>query len=446
MNDLAILEILIAFFLFMPLCRPYIKTLMRIEGFVYFPPIALFCAAALFPAYGFRPECVPLLVVTLLHNMLNTRSLFASIGRLRYADDERGPLSFLIMLALLVASSFIAIRYVPVTDASRMESARIIREYDAERETEYYLRVYENPAAPAGGPFILAVPPVCGSAAIIDKVAAALAKNGARVISFSRKDFDLGALDADGKLLLPEYGVVKKLFSALSGGWKKEKQNEAGRFLETERADDIVFMLSCLKKNFVPAAVIVLGYGAGGAAITALAADESFTRKFPFVTGALAVESSFLSFYQPQTPLYAEEKPAGERDSFFEQKIDGFKNWSGRFKNAPVTVNVPPQRLHFPLAFIMSDALWGTDERYAPVKALAEEGAALITLYTPPGTGAADFTDVPEKFPLLSTLLHGEGARVWTEYDSVSHTARLILDFAAGLGTVQSPQTDTPPH
>ena len=92
MNDLAILEILIAFFLFMPLCRPYVKTLVRIEGFVYFPLIALFCVIALFPAYGFRPECVPLLLFTVLHNILNTRVLFASVGRLRYADDERGPL------------------------------------------------------------------------------------------------------------------------------------------------------------------------------------------------------------------------------------------------------------------------------------------------------------------------------------------------------------------
>jgi dienelactone hydrolase len=433
MNDLAILEILVAFFLFMPLCRPYVKTLMRIEGFVYFPLLALFCAAALFPAYGFRPECVPLLLFTVLQNILNTRSLFASIGRLRYADDERGPFFFLIMLALLALSSFTAIRYVPLTDTSRMENARTLREYDAERGTEYFLRVYENPAAFSKGPFILAVPPICGSAAIIDKVAAALAARGARVVSFSRKGFDLGALDTEGKLLLPEYGVVKKLFSALSGGWKKEKQNEAGRFLETERADDIAFMLRYLEKNLSPSEVLVLGYGAGGSAIAALAADERFIQKFPFVSGAAAVESSLLSFYQPQTPPHAEEKPAARGGSFFEKKWDGFKNWSGRFKNAPVAFHAPPRRLYFPLAFIMSDALWGADERYAPVKAFVEEDGARVTLYTPPGTGAADFTDVPEKFPLLSALLRGEGRRVWTEYDSVSQSARLILDFAAGL-------------
>ena len=433
MNDLAILEILIAFFLFMPLCRPYVKTLVRIEGFVYFPLIALFCVIALFPAYGFRPECVPLLLFTVLHNILNTRVLFASVGRLRYADDERGPLYFLVMLAFLVITAFIAIRYVPVTDASRLEKTRPLREYDGERGAEYFLRVYDPPAAPSGAPLILAIPPVCGSVALIDKVSASLAESGARVVSFSRKDFDMPALDGDEKIILPEYGNVKKLFSALSGGWKKEKQNAAGRYLEAERAADIRFVLACIEKRFAPAEVLLLGYGAGGSALVLLAEDGRFIRRFPFVAGAIAVESSLLSFYKAQEGPHPAERAAGGSESFIEQKIAGFKSWSGRMKNEAVTVNTPPASLTFPLAFIMSDAFWGTDPRYAPVKALIGENAAMTTLYTPPGAGAADFTDVPEKFPLLSALLHGESGRAWAHYDSVAHTARIILDFNAGL-------------
>jgi hypothetical protein len=58
-------QALIVLFLVLPLFRPYAKTLWSSDGLGWLPFLALAIALGIFPAYGFRPECIPILVICL---------------------------------------------------------------------------------------------------------------------------------------------------------------------------------------------------------------------------------------------------------------------------------------------------------------------------------------------------------------------------------------------
>ena len=85
MPELIILELLAGLFLFLPAARMPSRSRYPLEGIVCLPPLALLIVTGIFPAYGFRPECLPLLVCCVMGNVANS----ALLTRVHAAPSRR---------------------------------------------------------------------------------------------------------------------------------------------------------------------------------------------------------------------------------------------------------------------------------------------------------------------------------------------------------------------
>jgi hypothetical protein len=80
------------------------------------------------------------------------------------------------------------------------------------------------------------------------------------------------------------------------------------------------------------------------------------------------------------------------------------------------------------------------------VLASFQMGTQPAALAMVPGAGPLDYSDVPEKYPLLSLLFSGDTAPVWAREDYLGGTASLILNFAAAVEQPVSGRPDTAGH
>jgi hypothetical protein len=62
-----------------------------------------------------------------------------------------------------------------------------------------------------------------------------------------------------------------------------------------------------------------------------------------------------------------------------------------------------------------------------------EKGTRPAAMVMVPGAGPLDYSDVPEKYPILSLLFPGDMAPVWSREDYLPGTASLIVNFTAAL-------------
>lgn len=422
MPDLGIIEIIIALMLFLPLCRPYIKTFAKVDGFVWLPPIAFVCLIALFPAYGFRPECLPLVLFAFIHNVLNLQMLFASIAKLRYNEDsERGLGFFAVMLVLLVAVEFIALRFLPVIETSELVHAQNVTVRDSLNNNTYYVRVYGNSSAEEPKPLLLVVPPVIGSAAIVDTLCDTLAAEGGMVMSFSRKDFDIPAISEDSRTDFPSGTLIKKSISSLLSGTKREKANRNGRFFEAERLKDIEFIIPFAIKNYMPSSVRIAGWGAGGAALVLL--NDEFINQYD-IESAVIIESPFYSFFEAPKSDSLNEEP--HKGGVITQTLDKVDSWLKEHSDKKVEPMPNMPLAAVPISIITSDLI-NSKESYRALKSFVNQNKNII--FTPVrGAGQTDFCDAPLKYPFITALVHGKAERVWQPENSVHETARLILE------------------
>jgi hypothetical protein len=89
-----------------------------------------------------------------------------------------------------------------------------------------------------------------------------------------------------------------------------------------------------------------------------------------------------------------------------------------------------------PVLYILSDrALYsrGRENRYMSIQESFRNSASPAALVMVPGAGPLDYSDVPEKYPLLSLLFPGDRAPVWSREDYLPGTASLIVNFSAAL-------------
>lgn len=365
MPDIGILEILIAFFLFIPLCRPFLKNFILIEGFAYFPPIAVFCVIAIFPAYGFRPECVPLLVFALISNALNLSSLSASISHLRYsADAERGSVYFMVMLVFLTVSVFIALSFMPFTDTAGLPVAKSEIFKPTGEENEYLLRYYYDDKSSYSNetPVILAAPPVLGSSSVIDMICAAMEQKGFLVANFSHSDFDLFSVDVEGRVSYPTFKTAKKIITSVF--------NRDNAYFEDIRGKDIDTVLPVIRKRFPSRKIFIIAYGASGSALASLSRDADFVAANPDISGGIIIESSSYSY-------------------------------------------VPDAR--FPVLCVASD--------------MSKTESGLMKIVSYDKLGRFDFSDVPEKYPIIRSVLRENKKGLINNNECIPFAATIMADF-----------------
>jgi hypothetical protein len=453
MWELRTLELLAALFLLLPLIRPFFKGLWAMDGLTVLPLLALGVGAGIFPAYGIRPECLPLLLYALVLNIANFHALGGVFGRLKNDDfRDRGIAGTGLLAALLIAVTALAVLFAPSPDAAMTDSGtRSATILDGERNVELFLRAYapppETPAAEKR-PLMILIPPATGSLLAVDRLCGELSRRGFTTLVCSRRGIDAPALQTDGKRrLLSPIGSLRRL-RALFLGTRWVAANAIGRDLEEERKQDLAFLLSSLQNRRDPGlpgivpedatdrnVIFIAGYGAGGAAAALLAAEPGFAKRNPAVRGIIGVESPILSALgQNPAPGRAPNRMQSGWLRFFltdlEAKITGLgpKRLRG-FGRIP--------QPEVPALFILSDRAlsysWRRQERYLSVLETCRGAAKPAALVMVPGAGPLDYSDVPEKYPLLSRLFPGEGAPLWNREDYPGGTASLMANFSAAL-------------
>lgn len=414
--ELLLLETFAAVFLLLHLLRPVFKGLWKLNGLVLLPAAALGILAGIFPAYGFRPECIPLLAAALYVNFQNAAAFLSLFSGLQNDDyRDRGPVYTAAALILFGFACWTAWRYAPPLDAEPGPAQTMLLQ-DRERNEDLWLRVY---GAEEGRPLMLLIPPVAGSVPVIDAVCAVLAEKGLAVLTYSRPGFDSPALDPSGSAVRLSLPGLYRLGSALIRGHVSAPAAAAGAGLEEGRLRDLEFLVQELSQNktlqdMLPGVdretLFIAGYGAGGAAAVRLAAAPEFSRR---IKALVAVESPFLSTLEPETP-----------------EASGLLAALRRFLPGKITGAAEPPRPEIPVLYIVSEgAVQERNGRYATIFGAlrSSRGPALLAALS--GAGPFDYSDSPRLYPLYGVLFGGKGPGREGEYPAL--TASLIANFAA---------------
>lgn len=462
MQELKILICLIFLFQFFALIRPLLKGLQSIEGLSWLPLLALGIIIAIFPAYGFRPECVPLLFYTIMLNIINIPAIILFLGRFQNdAFLERRPVFTVSLIILLILTAGTAFYFMPIRETA-LETGGIITETikDRTRNAELFLRIYTGKARPAtpdagGGspaadqalgavqpdpaepprPLMILVPPVLGSVMMTDRVCQALSGRGLTALTYSRRGFDSPAVENQRRFGLSPVknaGILRTLVMGTGSG----PANAAGQILKEERGRDIQFLLSYIAQNELPAlagtdlnCIFIAGYGAGGAALVSLSASGDFIAQNPALKGIIAVESPL------PVPREEKQEPAAENAGWIAAVKAELGAWFAGLRTQKTNAGagaVPGPKL--PALFILSDWIQYSryrDSRYETILRAfhrAEEPAVLAAV---PGAGPADYSDGPEKYPLYSVLFPGKEKDLWKSEDFAAGTASLAVNFAS---------------
>jgi hypothetical protein len=440
MEDLWILESLVLLFLFLSLCRPLIKGLWPLEGLAWLPLLSLVITLGLYPAYGFRPETLPLAFFELLLIFFHLPDMGASLTR-RSGDAfrDRSPLFTVMALLLCAAAGFLALAFAPKTSEPPSGEVQTLALRDEGRARDYFLRIYRPPARNQGLPLLFVIPPEAGSAASIDHICAGLRSRGFTVITYSRRGFDVPSLGEGGRKHYGSPARIYQQWSAFHGGFKFKTANDRGSSLEAARMEDIEFLLPqvILRRGAGALPLVMVGYGAGGAALVRLAdAPPGAAPWNGQVLGIAAVESGLWGLY------LAEDKspPAAsvEKERFWE-RIPG---WFAGLKPQRISGLGPVPRPGIPALYLVSDRVQEDKPGGDPYGALrgtlrdSSRPAALVSLA---GAGPLDYTDHPQINPVYSALFPGRGKRELTAQDLINATSAIIGGFAALLAEAPHP-------
>jgi hypothetical protein len=441
--ELRILEAFAVLFLFLSIIRPLVRGLWKLDGLVACPLLALGIMVGIFPAYGFRPENIPLLFFSLFLTMVNMPDLTATVSGLQSDSYRDRGLLFTFGTALVFAFTlWIALYFAPPMEMElSTEGVSALYLQDRGRNTEFHLRVYGPKEAAISGaeppvlrPLLVFLPPVAGSLLVSDAVCAALRDRGFTVLSYSRPNFDSPAFDQNAAPVRLFFPGLYRLINAISRGGSDAAANAGGRELEAERRQDTEFLLQELMQNktlrdLLPDvdmdSIFLAGYGAGGAALTALSGNAGFTARYQQVRGIIAVESPLLSSLEEDALPPPLPTPGNPVIAFLFQARDFGKSFIPRKITHIGTVPQPT----IPILFILSDkVIENRSGRYETVLRVLGASRESAILAAVPGSGPFDYSDSPRYYPIYSFLFRGHrmGQAAGPEL-----TASLITNFAA---------------
>jgi hypothetical protein len=423
MREIWIPELLAALFTLVFLIRPLFKGLWSLDGIAWFPILSLGVAAALFPAYGFRPECLPFLAYQGITALISVRPLLAGARR---GFRERASLFIIPAIVFLAFFTGIALCFAPLDPLPT--EARLVRVPGR----DYSLRIFD--ARPSRGLIFLA-PPEFGGVRAVDGVCAALAERGFTVISYTRSG-------------LRSPLKMAGLWSGFRRGTVLKKANERGRALEEEKRREIEFILSYTRENLgtlAPASeggpLFLAGWGPGGSALYYLVSEQiappgRFSPSgrarggniFDGVRGLVTVESRLWSAWEAEVPPAVEAEPS--RNPL--RRFLGFAGrWFARLRPEKIRGPAEARPPAIPLLCLVSDrAFDGEPARrdYAALFAGLRNSRFPAALAALKGAGPLDYSDFPAEYPLYSALFPGGERKLFTRRPA-EDTAGIIARF-----------------
>lgn len=409
---------LVVVFLVLPAIRPYIRSLQSQDGLVWFPLMALAIGAGLFPAYGFRPECVPLLLCTVFLNIRHVPLLLDHLGWWNRDTIPRQSFT-MVWVGFLILTAAMALYFSPRRDTRLTFSGvktHTIR--DEARDADIFLRLYgplepDTPGASPARPLMLLVPPVFGSVGMVDQVCGKLRDQGFTVLSFSRRGFDFPAWGAEGKRYGPPVQERFRIFQAFAQGNATAGANRRGRALEAGRMDDIRFLLSYIRQGLYrdfpesgadQNTLFLAGYDAGGSALALLGTSPEWRAANPAVKGLILVESPLWSVYE-----FADPEHPPKVKSLIRPQVPALFMTSDRIND--------PQKRNRP---------------YGPLLQILETDTPVV-LAAVDGAGPLDYSDCPAKYPLYSACISGNKQAQWKYDVFIEGTASIMTNFASLL-------------
>jgi hypothetical protein len=447
MWDLAFLTAIVTFLLFLPLVRPFFKGLWAIDGLVLLPLTAFLILLGLFRAYGFRLECLPLLLFAALLTITHIPALFSLIGRLHNDDfKDRSVIVSTLTLLILAAASACAFYFSPYRD---IKAPQTVYSYEAEieelpgktgRPITRYLRIYTGKDKGEAKPLIALIPPLTGSVEISESLCVYLSEAGHTVATFSRLGLDNPAAGGGKEFHLSMYESLRLLWSSVRAQdslWA----NRAARKYEEKRGADLEWLLGRIRGpeldrliGGVPRIdgapqIIAAGYGAGGAALSLLAASTAFTAKHPEVLGFVAIEGPPASALKPENLPWDGPAPQGAPWETLKRFFLGLRPRGiiGREDTDPLLI---------PGLFITASQINEEkyrESRYGVIRDMVRRAKAPVSLDSVAGAGFLDYTDGARRYPLYQwLLLHlAPGQKADQRTDPLKACASRIADFAA---------------
>jgi hypothetical protein len=446
MQEIWIPELLACFFLLLALIQPLVRTLKPSRGLVWLPLPAFFIAIGLFPAYGFRPEALPLVVLSIIITIIRLPRILSTLGKgdIEYIEyTEREIFRSFSGIVLLCAALAVIMVFSPV-------------------EVPAYGRVYTFPAKDGGGreyffrvyrgqdenvridgekkPLLVLIPPLYGSVGVLENLCGELLKRNFTVLTYSRRGFDAPALDGE-----KAYGVSPPEWfrrgRAFLSGTGNVRDNERGRLLEKERKDDVLFVLSQILRNprldeglslFDIAgrdSVFLGAYDAGASALLMLSGDRDFVRNRPFIKGIIAVEPPLWSLFTEEVREY-EEPPPGA--SWFRRLRAGLGRRLDSLKSKKTVGPAAVPRPGYPLLIAASDRVLDDPpaRRYEAVRLYLQASGQPVVLAAMDGAGPLDYSDFPLKYPLISAFFPGRKREAFDPREAAGGTAAIIARFA----------------
>jgi hypothetical protein len=471
MQEIWIPELLSFLFTFVFLVRPLFKGLWPLDGIAWFPLLALGTTVIIFPAYGFRPECIPLAAAHFLITLMNLNPLLTGAQR-NARFHEQGALFTVLSIVFLVLSTALALCFAPVLQDPVNPRNFTLQGPGGAGSPVYTLHIFEDGDSPGSGedspggrPLIFLVPPEFGRLNAVDRLCAALGRQGFTVISYTSS-----ASGSPGRLF--------RLWRAFHGGTRSKKANDAGRALEAEKKAEIEFVLTYLKENLASLApgvngdaVFLAGWGAGGSALAYLCAapeqnGPGFRKGAPSrmaammaaaakvkpaygARGLVVVEGRFWSSWVPASP-----RPAAESSNVFFAFLARVQSWLGRFRPERIEgPGTPPQPV-IPTLYLVSDKALdeGRNQRsYAAAFAALRNSGVPAILAALEGAGPLDYSDFRAEYPLYTALLPGRGKNSGGDRrDYLEKSAALIARFCrlcaeppSGSGAKTGTETET---
>jgi len=418
-------ELMVVVFLALPLLRPFVKKLWPVEGLTWLPLVAMGIAVGIFPAYGFRPECAPMLVFALLYNIVHFAPIVSGMfARSNDAFRDRGVVFTLCAFILLSAATVPMFAF----------SSRV--DVPAERDTvsmvrvnrDYSLRIY-GPVQ-ARRPLIFLVPPEWGSAASVDLVCTELQNKRFTVVTYISQN--------------------KNSWSKLVNYWRTFRDatvfasvNEQGKTWEEQRRKEIELLLPRLPALLDNTAddgevppLLLAGYGAGGSALAYLAGESDLTSAYGNVRGVAAIESRLWSSYLPEIRKVPDVPFAPGIRGVLLRFWANVVNRLNDLKPKRVVRSGPLPGAGLPVLYLVSGKALDVSEGQKPYQAVFDtlrSGSGPAAIAAIEGAGPLDYQDFPLTHPIYSYLLPGqENARQMSE-DPIGDTACIIGNFVSIL-------------
>ena len=452
--DLFILECLITFFSALAIAQPFVQPFRKIAGLAVLPIIALILSLTSLPAFGFRPELLPLAFFTFISSIGSIPRLTDMARKLRTDDYDGRKLVFaIIKLAMLLCVALFAFIFSPKVDPiGWMEESVVLEDeqgiimkaselIDESRNVHLDMRFYyltrqalegsTSTTAQSKLPMIVVACPIPGGLRFYEEYCTALALRGFLVVAFSRR------MDLNFDTVFGSYPDL--ITSYLFSGRTRDAETIV-RAREQDLLSDFGFLIRFLKsvvERNLPeysamddSRISVAGFGAGGAAALMYGAQGFDNKK---------IEQDCFSILDENSELIASISMEGPPSSFRETEIrmDGAESlivenpavihkvasWITLFFRA-IKQKTGFEGFYFvgkvpetciPSLMIVSDKIGDTDERdgrYAVLLRFLLGAEALSAIISFEGAGILDFTDAPRKYPVLSVFTPGLKPRV----------------------------------